>query len=167
MASPRPDDGHPSSGGAYRRRRERAVAQLRRAAVPDARARAILRGKEIAAKLLAEAGGGYDLAQVSLVLDGISRQMIDRKVKAGRLLAVPGPSGRRIYPTIQFGPDGALLPGLAEVRAALPTQDPWAVLGFLVGPDPRLGDRRPVDLMRAGQVDAVIAAARRMGEQGA
>ncbi|WP_372423982.1 hypothetical protein [Salinarimonas chemoclinalis] len=102
-----------------------------------------------------------------IVLDGISRQMVDRKVKAGQVLAVPGPSGRRIYPTFQFAADGSLLPGLPAVLAALPTRDPWAVLNFLVNPDARLGGRTAVDLLRDGRVDEVVRAARHLDDQGA
>lgn len=156
-----------ATGNALRRRWARVTAQLRRAALPDARARAILLGKEIAARDLQAAGGAFDLAQTCTVLNGISRQMVDRKVKAGQLLAIPGPSGRRIYPTVQFAADGTLLPGLAEVLAALPTRDPWVALNFLVAEDPRLGGRRPVDVLREGRRDEVIAAALASGEQGA
>ncbi|MGJ3262934.1 MAG: hypothetical protein ACFE0R_06840 [Salinarimonas sp.] len=157
----------PDLGPGARRRWSRIKADMRRAAVPDARARAILRGREIAAQDLREAGGAYDLEQVRVVLNGISRQMVDRKVKAGQLLAVPGPSGRRIYPTVQFAADGSLLPGLATVLAALPTCDPWAALNFLVNADQRLGGRRPVDLLRDGRAETVVSAARHLDEQGA
>ncbi|WP_052341845.1 hypothetical protein [Salinarimonas rosea] len=141
--------------------------ELRRAAVPDARARAILRGREIAAQDLRDAGGAYDLEQVRTVLGDISRQMVARKVEAGQLLAVPGPSGQRIYPTFQFAPDGSLLPSLPAILAALPTRDPWAVLNFLVNSDERLDERRPVDLLREGKSAAVLAAAAHLDEQGA
>ena len=83
------------AGRGHRRRWAKVQVDLRRAAIPDARARAILRGKETAVRDLSEAGGGYDLNQVRQVLDGISPRMVDRKVRAGQLLAVPGPSGRR------------------------------------------------------------------------
>jgi hypothetical protein len=40
------------------------------------------------------------------------------------------------------------------------------VLNFLVRPDPRLSGRKPIDLLRAGEIDLVVDAARRMGQQG-
>ena len=83
------------------------------------------------------------------------------------LLAVPGPSNRRRFPTVQFTDDGEVVDGLREVRQALPFRNPWAVLNFLVNPDARLGGRRPIDALKAGETDEVVEAARRIGQQGA
>ena len=134
---------------------------------PDARARAILRGRRTVEEDLKQSGGAYELDEVRELLHGISRQMVDRKVKDGSLLAVTGPSSRRVYPTVQFNKDGLLVAGLKAVREALPTENPWAVLNFLVRPDSRLDGRKPIDLLREGHVDVVVQAARGMGEQGA
>ena len=78
-------------------------------------------------------------------------------------MAVPGPSNRRRYPTIQFIREG-VVPGLKEVQAALPTRNPWAVLNFLIRADDRLGCRKPIEILGQGDVDRVVAAAR--GVQG-
>jgi hypothetical protein len=134
---------------------------------PDARSRALLEGIRIAQDDLREAGGAYDLDQVRTLLKGVSRQAIDKRVREGSLLAVPGPSNRRSYPTVQFDRDGSVAPGLKAVRDALPTRNPWAILNFLVQPDDRLGGRKPVDVLKAGDITIVIEAARRYGEQGA
>lgn len=133
---------------------------------PSSRAKALLKGVQIAQDDLKESGGAYDLDQVRVLMNGISRQMVDRKVREGSLLAVPGPSNRRAYPTVQFTSDGTVVPGLKAVQDALPTKNPWAVLNFLVRPDPRLNGRKPIDLLRAGEIDLVVDAARRMGQQG-
>ena len=133
---------------------------------PDARSRAILEGVRIAQKDLEDAGGAYDLEQVRMLLRGVSRQAIDKRVQQGSLLAVPGPSNRRSFPTLQFNRDGSVLAGLKEVREALPVESPWAVLNFLANPDDRLGGRKPVDVLRAGKVAQVIQAARLYGEPG-
>ena len=66
-----------------------------------------LQGVRIAQETLREAGGAYDLDQVRILMHGISRQRVDRRVKERSLLAVPGPSNRRLYPTIQFDRDGS------------------------------------------------------------
>jgi hypothetical protein len=129
------------------------------------RARALLQGSQIAAADLKEAGGAFDLEQVQTVLNGVSRQAIEKRVKEGSLLAVPGPSNRRRYPSVQFTCDG-LVPGLKEVQHALPTRNPWAVLNFFVRPDDRLGGRKPIDVLRSGDVELVVSAARGMGMQG-
>lgn len=133
---------------------------------PSSRAKALLKGVQIAQNDLKKAGGAYDLDQVRVLMNGISRQMIDRKVRDGSLLAVPGPSNRRAYPTVQFTPDGTIVPGLKAVRDALPTDNPWAILNFLVHPDPRLSGRKPIDALKAGEIELVVDAARRIGQQG-
>jgi hypothetical protein len=133
---------------------------------PSSRAKALLKGVQIAQSDLKESGGAYDLDQVRVLMNGISRQMVDRKVREGSLLAVPGPSNRRAYPTVQFTYDGTVVPGLKAVQDALPTDNPWAVLNFLVRPDPRLNGRKPIDLLKAGEIELVIDAAQRMGQQG-
>jgi hypothetical protein len=134
--------------------------------VPDARGRAILRGVEFSHADLVDAGGAYNLEQARQVLRGISRQAIDKKVKEGSILAVPGPSNRRAYPTFQFNADGSVVAGLKEVQEVLPTQNPWAVLNFLTNPQDALAGARPIDELRAGALPKVLAAAKGLGEQG-
>lgn len=134
---------------------------------PDARALAILEGVRIAQEDLKRSGGAYDLDQVRTLLRGISRQAIDKRVQEGSLLAVPGPSNHRSFPTLQFNSDGTVVEGLKPVHEALPTDNPWTVLNFLAQPDDRLNGRKPIDLLKEGKVEAVVEAARRMAEQGA
>lgn len=133
---------------------------------PDARARAALRGREIAKEDLRASGGAYDLQAVRALLHGASRQQVDKQVRDGSLLAVPGSSNRRCFPAIQFQADGTLVKGLSAVRDALPTRDPWAILNFLVQPDDRLHGRTPIEVLRTGAVDDVVIAARSVGQQG-
>jgi hypothetical protein len=132
---------------------------------PSSRARALLQGMKIATADLKEAGGAFNLEQVQTILNGVSRQAVEKRVKDGSLLAVPGPNNRRRYPTIQFTREG-VVPGLRDVQEALPTRNSWAVLNFLVRPDDRLGGRKPIEVLRNGDVDLVVSAARGMGEQG-
>lgn len=134
---------------------------------PDARSRAVLQGVRIAQNDLKAAGGAYDLEQVRTLLHGVSRQAVDKRVQEGSLLAVPGPSNRRCYPTLQFNRDGSVVTGLKEVQDALPVESPWAVLNFLARPDDRLGGRKPIDVLREGNLPLVLEAANRYGEQGA
>jgi hypothetical protein len=130
------------------------------------RARALLRGRQIADKDLRDSGGTFTLEEVRRLLHGVSRQQVNNLVKAGRLLAVPGPSNRRRYPCVQFTREG-YVDGLQEVQKALPTKNPWVVLNFLIHPDTRLQGARPIDLLRMGKIEKVAAAARRMAEPGA
>ncbi len=50
--------------------------------------------------------------------------------------------------------------------AALPTKNGFAVLNFLIHSDHRLGGRRPIDALKAGEVKLVVEAAQRYGEMG-
>jgi hypothetical protein len=134
---------------------------------PDARSQTLLEGIRIAQEDLQAAGGAYDLDQVRTLMQGISRQAIDKRVQEGSVLAVPGPRNRRSYPTLQFAKDGTVVSGLKAVRDALPTKNPWTMLNFLAQPDHRLGGRRPIDVLKGGDVELVVEAARRMGSQGA
>jgi hypothetical protein len=145
----------------------RAMAINQKAFEPDARAQALLESVRIAQEGLRKAGGAYDLEQVRTLMQGVSRQAVDKRVQEGSLLAVPGPSNRRSYPTLQFNPDGTIVEGLKAVCAALPTNNPWTILNFLAHPDDRLQGRKPIDVLKAGSVELVVEAARRLGQQGA
>lgn len=71
-------------------------------------------------------------------------------------------SGEIGYPVFQF--DGQrTLPGLRQaVKLLAPAvATTWTTASWLTSPQPDLDERRPVDLLRDGQVDAVLAAARR------
>ncbi len=148
--------------------REKSVAVIDKSAFePDARSRAVLAGVRIAQEDLREAGGAFDLDQVRTLMRGVSRQAVDKRVQEGSLIAVPGPSNRRSYPTVQFERDGTVVPGLKAVRDALRTTNPWTILNFLINPDMRLNARRPIDLLKEGDVATAVDAAERHGEQGA
>lgn len=137
----------------------------RKAFEPDARARMILRGLEIAEADLADAGGTYNLQQVVRLLR-VTRQRVERKVQEGSLLAVPGPSNRRVYPTMQFNRDGSVVEGLALVREALGFSNSWSVVNFLINPNDGLDGARPIEVLREGEIDKVVAVAHSVGVQG-
>lgn len=134
---------------------------------PDARARAVLRGRTFAEADLRAAGGTYGLDEVRVLLNGISRQAVDKRVNEGALLAVPGPHGARRFPTAQFDEHGGVVDGLKAVSKALGASSPWAVLNFLVNGNDGLAGRRPIDVLRDGQIEPVVAAAVSIGQQGA
>jgi hypothetical protein len=134
---------------------------------PGPRARALLRGIEIAESDLAESGGAFDFPQVQRLLRGVSRQRIDQRVQDGSLLAVPGPSNKRRFPALQFDPYGNVIGGLDRVQANLGFTSPWAVLNFLASPLDDLKGQKPIDLLRKGKIEPVLEVARRQGIQGA
>ena len=134
---------------------------------PDARARAVLRGIAYAQEDLETSGGAYDIDEVRTLLHGVTRQAVDKRIADGSLIAVPGPSGRRRFPTVQFNDDGSIVSGLKEVQAALGYSNPWSVLNFLVNESDALHGARPIDVLRRGDGEAVVRAARNVGVQGA
>ena len=131
----------------------------------DPLAPARLRGLAVRERLLAAEGGALTAEEAGQALS-VSRQAIDNRRKRGALIGVQlGRRGYR-YPAWQFTADGVLV-GLRDVLAALDVDSPWVQLAFLLNDNAWLGDRRPLDALRAGEIDAVVAAARQYGEQSA
>ena len=62
--------------------------------------------------------------------------------------------------------EGTVIDGLKAVQEALPNRNPWSVLNFPTNPQAPLGGRKPIDLLRAGKLEAVVEAARGIGVQG-
>jgi hypothetical protein len=104
---------------------------------------------------------------VRRLLHDPSGQIVERFIREGRLLALPGRNLEARFPVVQFGGDGSVVDGLRETKDALMTKQGFAVLNFLINPDKRLGGRSPIDLLREGEIELVVEAARRVGEQGA
>jgi hypothetical protein len=126
---------------------------------------AFIRGIEASRRLIDEHGGAVTAVQAGVIL-GISRQTVENRRRAGKLLAVStGRHGYR-YPVWQFDESGTL-PGLGDVLRVLAPHDEWMQVAFFVAKNQRLADRTPVESLRAGKLDAVIDAAVVYGEHGA
>jgi hypothetical protein len=87
--------------------------------------------------------------------------------KDRRLLRVRTRSGRVAYPLVQF--EGrAPVAGLGKVLAALePAADALTALAWLTGVHRSLGGRRPIDALRDGDADEVLAVAARFARSAA
>lgn len=103
----------------------------------DPLAPARLRGIQARDTLLAAEGGTLGAEQVGTLLH-VSRQAVDKRRLAGKLLAVE--TGRRgyRYPVWQFV-DSGVLPGLEETLALLAEHPPFAKLRFFVSGNVSLG----------------------------
>ena len=88
----------------------------------------------------------------------MSRQAVEKRRKAGRLIGVS--LGRRGfgYPAWQFSERGTL-PGLETVLDALRPHDAWTKLVFFTSVNAATGGKKPLDVLRSGNVDKVMAAA--------
>lgn len=122
------------------------------------------RGIEKQRDLLAAEGGAVGVDELASALR-ISRQAVDKRRRAGKLLALPRGGHRWVFPGWQVA-RGRTVPGLEEVLSALGGRDPWSQLIFFLTPDRPLGNRSPLQVLRAGDRAAVVRAAERYGEQG-
>lgn len=129
--------------------------------VRSARERALTRGMRMKRMDLDAAGGGLSLEAVAELLDEPASKVANL-AQHESLLAIPTDAGL-VFPAIQFSGHSPL-PGLPEFLSIFPDRNPWARLNYLVNPEQRLGGRRPIDSLRSGEVDQVIAAARLAGE---
>lgn len=130
----------------------------------DPFAEAIARGAEAKQELLAAAGGGWGSPRVAAHL-GITRQAVDKRRRAGRLLALQSGRGDWLYPVCQFTDDG-VLPGIDRYLAAFPASGGWTRLDVLLAPAEEIGDRSPLEALRQGNVEAAVRVASMFGEQG-
>jgi len=127
----------------------------------DPLAPARLRGLEAKERLLQAEGGTVAVGEVANLL-GISRQAVDKRRRAGRLIGLAvGRRGYR-YPAWQFC-GGEMLPGLDQVLAELAVNeicDPWTWVIFMLNPHTRLDNQTPLAALRDGQVEPVRSIAR-------
>ncbi len=126
---------------------------------------AFIRGIEARTRLLEDHGGSLTAEQVAANL-GISRQAVEKRRRAGKLLAVTtGRHGYR-YPVWQFSKSGTI-PGLEDVLGVLAPHDEWMQMAFFLGEDSVLDGRTPLDSLLAGRRAEVLDAALSYGEHGA
>ncbi len=85
-----------------------------------------------------------------------TRPVAIKLAKSGELLAVQ--DGRYLrFPRWQFDDrsDDGIVPGLRQVLAVMDAS-PFRKAAWLISPNPRLGGRLPIDLLREGQLDRVF-----------
>ena len=95
---------------------------------------------------------------------GISRQAIYKAVQEKRILAVGPERTPRRFPVAQFNDNGELVEGLRDVYLALDTDNGFAVLNFLMRARGDLDNRRPIDLLRNGDIAPVLTLAMSIGD---
>jgi hypothetical protein len=108
---------------------------------------------------LLEADGGSVRAGIVAKRLGTSVALVEVLRQAGRLLAVQVDHGF-LYPVWQFEGRGQLA-GLPAVLEALAGLEPWMQLVFFLSAQSELAGRRPLDLLREGEQQTVLFAARR------
>ena len=128
-------------------------------------ATARLRGVEQQRDLLEQSGGVLGVHKVAEFL-GLSRQAVDKRRRRGQLIALTRGKRGYVYPVWQFEGEKTLR-NLEQVLDALREHDPWMQLSFFVNPNDRLEGRSPIEMLRSGHVERVLAAASSYGEHGA
>jgi|GEM_PF-1006885 len=118
-------------------------------------------------KLLDRAGGAYSAEQLARVLGKAGgRATIAAGRKVNIYFGLPT-SGGYAYPKLQVASGGRTLPGLREFLDAFTVSDPWIKLVILLEPSPKLGNRSPLEVLRAGDTDSAVRVASAYGSHGA
>ncbi|TAX48409.1 DNA-binding protein (plasmid) [Rhizobium leguminosarum] len=113
---------------------------------------ALARNVEHRQNLIERAGGTMSAEDAGRIL-GISRQAVDKRRRAGTLLAVREGSDWR-YPLCQLD-QGEVIEGISDVVRGFAAAGPWIALDFLLAPDTVLGGRTPLQALRDGDREAV------------
>ncbi|TBB83769.1 helix-turn-helix domain-containing protein [Rhizobium ruizarguesonis] len=113
---------------------------------------ALARNVEHRQNLVERAGGTVSAEDAGRML-GISRQAVDKRRRAGTLLAVREGSDWR-YPLCQFD-QGEVIAGISDVVRGFAAAGPWIALDFLLAADTALGGRTALQALRDGDREAV------------
>ncbi len=122
-------------------------------------------GIEARDQLLNAQGGSLPVERVAKYL-GLTRQAVDKRRKANKLIGLSVGRHGYLYPSWQFSRNGTV-PGLEDVLGALYRHDPWSQAIFLLSPNDRLDGMTPLEALRKGQTEDVKIAASLFGEHGA
>lgn len=93
-------------------------------------------------------GPFYDTAGLIAWL-GISRQALFDRVRRGTVLACRTADGHLVYPSLQFGRNGAVRAGVVEAVGAFTRRgvDGWSVGAWLTTPTPVFGGQSAIDYL--------------------
>jgi hypothetical protein len=113
---------------------------------------ALARNVEHRQNLVERAGGTMSAEDAGRIL-GISRQAVDKRRRAGTLLAMREGSDWR-YPLCQLD-QGEVIAGISDVVRGFAAAGPWIALDFLLASDTVLGGRTALQALRDGDREAV------------
>jgi hypothetical protein len=119
-----------------------------------------LKGEEqIITELQAAEGGAWSGAELRKEF-GLS--LADLRRRRAKYLIVYWQDARGVYfyPHWQFRRNGVLLPGVAQVLQIFRSKDQWRIMRYFLAPRQQLSGRRPLDLLRAGEIVKVLNHAR-------
>lgn len=113
--------------------------------------------------LLERAGERLTLTEAAKLL-GVTRQAVHKKIKTGAALGLMV-GDTLVLPSAQLVESNSGTEIVAHLKDVLTLfvktgAGAWSALQYLIDPDPALGGTQPLDRLRAGDVNAVVAAAR-------
>jgi hypothetical protein len=103
----------------------------------------------------------YDVEQVQTILKVKTRQAVSDLAKRGRLLALDGSGGRKLYPAFQFGPRGRPYPEIAKVLEIFEgiVETPYTIASWFVSPQDLLEEETPAAWLGSGKDSSQLLAA--------
>jgi hypothetical protein len=112
-------------------------------------------------RMVSAAGPFYTTPALARWLD-VPPQTLDDRVRNRQLLGLPSREGPLFYPAAQFLKDRTTVPGLEKVldTLAVGVNDPWAWSLWLAGSTQGEGGPTGWQLLRRGDADTGLAAAR-------
>lgn len=138
-----------------------------RMVIEDPAAAAYATPEEGLALLLNEEGGCVDVETAAGLYrkpDPVKPAAITQKIRNRDMVAYRTAASQYRVPRWQFRREGGLLPGLSEVlhtlRAADKSYSHLTPFAFFLQPHPLTGEHTPLELLRSGDVDTVLRAAR-------
>ena len=121
-------------------------------------------GRNVVAQLKEAEGGAWTGAELKANF-GLTAANLYKRRAEHRIVWWKDAKNQFHYPKWQFNDAGALLPGIREVLQTFRSADEWRVMRYFLAPRHRLNDRKPLDLLREGEVDKVLSHAAAHGEE--
>lgn len=121
-------------------------------------------GRQAVAQMQDAEGGAWTGSELNEHFGLISATLHKRR-KEFRIVWWRDAKSKFHYPKWQFRDNGTLLPGVAEVLQTFGSQDEWRVMRYFLGRRHQFEDQTPLDLLRAGEVEKVVAHAKLHGEE--
>jgi len=126
-----------------------------------------LRGLQARRQLIEQSGGLLTTTQVAKLLN-LTNQAVLKRADQNKLVDITQERRGHYFPAFQFTQEGKVVAGIPEVLSELAkgSHAGWAAVTFFVSGNERLDGRTPLEVLKAGDVAAVVRAADWYGEQG-
>jgi hypothetical protein len=121
-------------------------------------------GLQMVEKMKEAEGGAWSGAELRQQFV-LSPQTLHRRRKEHRIIFWRDAQHGFHYPKWQFTPTGALIKGIDKVLDTFKSSDEWRIMRYFLVPRHQLEERSPLDLLRGGEVEKVVAHAKAHGEE--